>query len=395
MFKKLVSNLPFNPSLISHLRDYDLKLKQDIKLRLYAVILLILVIIIQIIMVVLPPSNSNQYSPNNLVNNTSNSVNQLFSDCNKNQEQYRSILDFYGLSCNQIYYGTAVKLALKSSNNSLFSLNRLSYNPQIETTVTISGQRFYIRPLLYGSNLATKYLAAWKLNTNSQTYYIALDSGDIISSKQALINNQNRQLCSLRQTYACFSYSLSVRSINSSNIDANDTTLPSGNSLVYTLSATNVSTYKISSSTISINLQNALAYSALVNTYGGKNQNGIVSYKLSLMLPKQTQTEIITTKIKSPLPSSSISGSDPNYLDQKMITTFGNSVVVYVPKTINKFYEININNYLPSVSGRDSLIILVVMLLITVYLLHRISVIRQEIKIIRHSHMSHEEKLKK
>src|SRR5665213_1095047 len=109
-----------------------------------------------------------------------------------------------------------------------------------------------------------------------------------------------------------------------------NTTVSSGTSLVYTLSATNSSTYTITNATLSINLQNALAYSNIVNTYGGTNQNGVVGYRLGSMLPNQTQTEIVTTKVKSPISSNSISSSDPNYLAQKMITSFGNSVIVFV-----------------------------------------------------------------
>jgi hypothetical protein len=395
MFKKLVSNLPFNPSLISHLRDYDLRLKRDLKLRITGVIILLLVLVIQIVAILLPPRNSTAYSPNNLITNSSNSINQLLNDCLINQNNYQNILSFYNINCNQIDSGKSTKLILNSSSNALYSLNRLSYDPQNETSITISGQKFYIRSILFGNKLQSKSLPVLELNLNSQTYYINLGSGSIIGSKDTLINNQKTQFCANPQTSSCLSYSLAVRVINSSNIDANDTTVSAGSSLVYTLSATNESSHKIANQTIDINLQNALAYSNITDTYGGVNQSGVVSYKLSSVLPGQTQTEIITTQVKSPIPSSSISINDPNYLAQKMITSFGNSVVIFVPKTINKFYEISINNYLPSTSSKDSLIILVVILLITIYLLLRTMVIRQEIKIIRHNHSNHEEKSKK
>ena len=88
-------------------------------------------------------------------------------------------------------------------------------------------------------------------------------------------------------------------------------------------------------------------------------------------MPFQTQTEIITLKIKSPIPDQSTSLSDPNFYAQKMIVSFGNSVTINVPKSFNKFYELNINNYLPSSSSKVSLVILAILLLVTVYLLLR------------------------
>jgi hypothetical protein len=395
MFKKIVSSLPFNPSLISHLRDYDLRLKQSLKLRIRTVLILVLVFVVQIIVILIPPKSSDQYSPNNLLNNTSGSINQLFNYCLSNTDQYQLILNFYNINCSLLYYGKKISLDLNSSNDNLFSLNKLSYDSQKETTITISGKSFYIRPLLFGNKLSSKSISVWELNINTQTYYLDLASGNIISSKQGLINNQKQQICSPEQLNACFTYSLSVRNINSSNIDANNTTVSSGNSLVYTLSVTNHSAYKITNFKININLQNALAYSNLVNTYGGSNQNGIVSYKINSVIPGQTQTEILTTKIKSRIPDNSISANDPNYFAQKMITSFGNSVVVFVPKTFSKFYEININNYLPSASSGDSLIIIGLIIMASSYLLIRTTVLRQEIKIIRHSHLSSKERLEK
>ena len=138
-------------------------------------------------------------------------------------------------------------------------------------------------------------------------------------------------------------------------------------------------------------MQNALAYSDVANTYGGIIKTNVVYYKLDSTLPSQTQNEIITVKIKTPVPDNSMSVTDPNYYAQKMIVSFGNTLVIYIPKSFNKFLEMNINNYLPSSSSEVSLIIVILILLTLIYLLVRNIILREELKIIRHNHSNHQE----
>jgi hypothetical protein len=249
--------------------------------------------------------------------------------------------------------------------------------------------------LSLGNQLQASNLRVQKLRSGSNIIYIALNSGDIIATKKFLVNNQSPITCSNQSLSSCFKYSMSVRDVTSGKSDVNNATVSSGDILAYTLLADNMSRNEISDFKLSINFDNALAYSKLKNSYGGAVNNGIVSYFISSIAPNQTQTEEITTIVKSPLPSNSISTSDGNYFNQKMITSFGNTVVVSVPKNFNKFYEININDSLPSSNYLTSLIILVGIILVLIYFVLRTSLIRQEIKIIKHTHSNYTARPKK
>ncbi|HEY5268246.1 MAG TPA: hypothetical protein VII94_03880, partial [Candidatus Saccharimonadales bacterium] len=88
-------------------------------------------------------------------------------------------------------------------------------------------------------------------------------------------------------------------------------------------------------------------------------------------------------RIKSPIPNNPTSAGDPNYFNQKMITSFGNTLVVFVPKSLSKFYQINVNNILPSSGYGISLIILLAIILVLVYFIFRIILVREEIRIIK------------
>lgn len=272
MFKKLVSDLPFSPSLISYLRDYDLRLKKELRLQKASLIILVLVFLIQLLVIVLPPKAS---------------------------------------------------------------------------------------------------------TLGSQT--------QLIGGSGPLVNNLNLPQCSPKHTNQCIRYYLSVRDINSSNIDANSTTVSAGDNIVYTLSVTNESTYSIHNLIIRVNLSDALVYSNLVNSYGGTDKNSVITYSIVQLKPNQSESEIIMTKIKSPIPNNSISSKNKNYSHYAMVVTFGNTVTVYLPMNFNKFYEINVNNYLPSGSSTESLVILIILIAVDTYFILRANLIRKEIRIIRHN----------
>ncbi|HEY5267928.1 MAG TPA: hypothetical protein VII94_02245, partial [Candidatus Saccharimonadales bacterium] len=269
MFKKIVSHLPFNPSLISNLKDYDLKLKKELRLRVIGFFILLFVLILQIIVTIFPPISTTIYSPNDLVNRGNGTVTQLFNDCVNNLDGYQNILLFYKLNCSDLYAGRAINLNTYSINNSLFSLNRLSYGANKERVLTISGQKLYIRHLSFGNALHSSYIKAQELNQGSQIVYIALDSGNIISTQNFLTKDQTPETCSKLKLASCFIYSISARDISSGVADVNNSTVFPGDRLAYTLSIVNPSKYKVLDFTLSVNLQNALAYSSIINSYGG------------------------------------------------------------------------------------------------------------------------------
>jgi len=389
MFKKLVRNLPFNPSLISNLRDYDLRLKKELKTRSAGLVVLLIVLILQVGVVLFPPTSSTTNSPNDLISINSGTLDQLFSECNNNIDNYQNILSHYELSCSDLYAGKTVNIGSAYANNSLFSLNRLPYGASSETPTVINGQELYIRKLSFGNKLKTANIKVREINLGSQIIYISLSSGNLISTENYLIDNQTPTKCSVQQPNPCFKYSISARDITSGNSDVNNSTVSSGDTLAYTLSATNISGKRINNYVLKVNMNNALAYSNLENSYGGSLADGIVSYPVKSIDPNQAQTEEITTRIKSPLPNNSVSSSDPNYFDQKMITSFGNTIIISVPKNFQKFYEININNGFPSSSYAVSLLVLALMIILMVYFILRGHLIRQEIKVIRHTHSSH------
>ena len=67
MFKKLLSNLPFNPSLLGQVSFYTKRLRRETFVRGAGLAMLTLAIVIQTFAVVSPPQRSLAKSPNDII----------------------------------------------------------------------------------------------------------------------------------------------------------------------------------------------------------------------------------------------------------------------------------------------------------------------------------------
>ena len=68
MFKKLVANLPFNPSLITQVSFYTERLKQERSIRRLSFLFIVAAMLIQMFAVVVPPEKSLAASSNHIIN---------------------------------------------------------------------------------------------------------------------------------------------------------------------------------------------------------------------------------------------------------------------------------------------------------------------------------------
>ncbi|HUC95774.1 MAG TPA: hypothetical protein VMR76_02330 [Candidatus Saccharimonadia bacterium] len=380
MFKQIVSSLPFNPSLISKLADYDQKLKKEIDLRFIALFLMLFLFFIQVMVTIVPPISS-QDSPNDLVSGGFSSISQVFNSCLYNSN-YQTVLNHYSINCSDIYNAKSINLRLNYDNGLLFSLNRLAYGAKNEKETTINGSNYWIRGLDFGNSLQTLSYKALKIIKSSGTFYILMNSGNLVSSQNNLVTPK-KEICSIINQTACLNFSISVRDQSKDIPNSNQVIVSAGDNLIYTLLIRNASSLTIKSYSFNINFSNAFAYSYLLNSYGGIEKNDNIAYKLVALKPHEALTKEISTVVRNNISAQSISASDSNYYALKMITTFGNTLYVGVSGSFNKFYEININNKLPTLGSTLSLIILASIILVMVYFLLRALLIRQEIKLIK------------
>lgn len=148
MFRKLVSNLPFNPSLIGQVSFYAKRMHREQSIRRTGLVLIVLAMFIQIFAVVSPPQQTLARVGNDLIPGGATSQGELVNHCNANNYDFATILDYFKISCQDLFFGQVRTINSAEYGGQLFSMGRAPYNKPGETPVDIPGLgRFYMRYL--------------------------------------------------------------------------------------------------------------------------------------------------------------------------------------------------------------------------------------------------------
>lgn len=358
MFKKLVSNIPFNPSLIEKIPEYRSSLRKEYKLRVIGLSIFLVAVLFQLYISIFPAQTSVTNSPNNLIYGGISNKTQLISDCINDVDGYQSMLQRFSINCNNLEQATNTSFASGSDHKSLFSLNRISYGLNSETQININNQKFWIRPLWEGSGLDTVKLNAFSIqNESGVKYYILNNSGNIVFKGQPASSRICVSLCPI--------LSISARYQNSTN--ANNTTASTNKTIIYTLIASNPYKASLANIKVGTNFSSALTYSKINNLYGGTINNNYISWPAVNIKPGQTIAQNVSFNVLNKIPNTPLSSSDPNYYNMKMITTYGNTINIKLPWSISKYIELKINNGLPSMLITFCLIISLLLLIFITY----------------------------
>ncbi len=159
MFKKLLSNLPFNPSLISQVSFYAKRLQKESAIRRMGLVFVSLTLVVQMVAVISPAEASNQCSSNDVVRCGFTSKSQAVQQCNANTQGFRTIVERFGVTCATIAASQTVTVNSYASNNKLYSMGRNPYNKPGEFPFDVPGAgKFYFRPLSSWGNVNYKML---------------------------------------------------------------------------------------------------------------------------------------------------------------------------------------------------------------------------------------------
>ncbi|MCL2037828.1 DUF11 domain-containing protein [Candidatus Saccharibacteria bacterium] len=93
MFKKLVSNLPFSPSLISQLGFYARRLKKEQAMRKLGLVFTVFALVIQSFAIFSPPDSANAKSTNDVLYGGCYSKQQCIQFYDENKQGFRALLD--------------------------------------------------------------------------------------------------------------------------------------------------------------------------------------------------------------------------------------------------------------------------------------------------------------
>lgn len=180
MFRKLVSNLPFNPSLIGQVSFYAKRMHREKAIRRTGLIFIVLAMFIQIFAVISPPQQTLARVGNDIIPGGATSQGELVNHCNSNSYDFATILDYFKISCQDLSFGQVQRINSADHGGQLYSMGRAPYNKPGETPVDIPGLgRFYMRLLDGWGN--TNYTAI--VGTSSVTkkpFMILFDCGNLV-----------------------------------------------------------------------------------------------------------------------------------------------------------------------------------------------------------------------
>jgi len=190
MFDKLLSNLPFNPSLITQVSFYAKRLHKEASVRRLGFILVILTMMVQLFAVFAPAQPTLAVDGNNILDKGFQSKDQAIQMCRSNAQDFATILLHFGVTCDSVAAGSTEYIRSTDQNNNLFSMGRLPIGPIYkghvteETEVAINESEdspYYMRHLSsFDSGAYSSYQVLSVGNIYSVRYYIMFSCGNIV-----------------------------------------------------------------------------------------------------------------------------------------------------------------------------------------------------------------------
>lgn len=492
MFKKLLSNLPFNPSLLGQVTFYTQRLKRESFVRGTGLITLALALVIQTFAVISPPQQSLAESPNDIVRGGFTSKAQFVQQCVNNTQGVKTILEYYGVTCTAVSE-KATTLTIKSTDHGkeLDSLGRTPQGATIYRPLTNKTNQTneYKVPIAGVGTLYMKNLWSWdsyssssykvlKLtNKYNDTIYIMYDCGNIVTvgkftppppppeeppvitttdacpnipgtqtstaecdvcpnvagtqtttaqcdvcpnvagtqstaaqcdvcpnipGAQATMSqcdvcpNIPGEQTTANQCYpcpaaetnseatACLSFDKTALNQTRGIANANNTKAQAGDVISYTLTVKNTGKVEFKDFVFDENLADVLEYASMHDFGGGSLQgdNHLVWPKRSIPAGESIKVQF-GVKVKSPIPSTPASASDPGSYDLCMVNVFyDKTITVCVDAPVSKQIEV-VATSLPKTGPGTSLMISAGIMTLVGYFFARNRLMVEELTIVR------------
>ncbi|MDO4781183.1 MAG: hypothetical protein Q4A34_02235 [Candidatus Saccharibacteria bacterium] len=159
MFRKIVSHLPFSPTLIHELGFYAKRLSKEEATRRMGLIVTALALVVQSFVLFNPPESANASHPSDMVNGGVWDGNALLRAYDRNTNNFADLMDTIGITRAELYKATENQQTLSStSGNYSWGLTPQFGGTRGEGSYMIKSQRtggtrtFYYRPHhLWGS----------------------------------------------------------------------------------------------------------------------------------------------------------------------------------------------------------------------------------------------------
>lgn len=435
MFNQLLSNLPFNPSLINQVSFYATRLKHEASIRRLGFILVTLIMIVQMFAVFAPAQPSLASSGSDLLPGGFDSKEQLEQICRGNVNNYGTILGHFGISCSNLRSANVTTIRGNDENDRYYSTARQQQGPTNvatgkatdEVRVDVSG----LKEPLYARKLSSwdkkrsssSYKALSVKDKDGGSHYLLYSCGNVVQpekpkpsapppapapkptpipaptpapSPKPTPKPKPAKPCLAAKdhsdTASCLVLSKSAKNLTQNIASANNTMAKAGDTITYTITTKNTGSATVKDYVFQEDLSDVLEYADVVNLGGAaKSSNGILSWPASNIAAGSSTEQQITVKVKSPVPktpspcANSVVSPCPasNSFDLAMTNVYGASITVKVEAPVAKTIEKVTTTTLPNTGAGISLIGVFGVTALVGYFYARSRLLAQELAIVK------------
>jgi uncharacterized repeat protein (TIGR01451 family) len=435
MFKKLISNLPFNPSLVNQVAFYAKRMHRETWLRATGVTLIIMAVLIQLFAVVSPPESTLARAGNDVIPGGFDSKANAVMLCIGNNHDFQTILRHFGVSCDALNNGQVRRMDYSEYGGQLYSMGRTPYGFAGEVQVSVPGAsgNLYMRPMTaWGPHCVQDGKNCQAIVGNradGSPFMVLFSCGNLVivgapkpppppppplpppppppdvcpqkAGAQSLPEqcdvcplipgiqtNSNCLPCPKSENrsdvQACAVLSKTARNHTQQIANANNTTAQANDVIEYKLNVKNTGKATIKAFVVEEDMTDVMEYASILDLHGGKiNKARLVKWPAVQIKPGATIIKRLVIKVKDPIPSTQTSASNPLSFDLKMTNVYGNVIIISLPGSPAKTTEIVTTQTLPNTGPGTSLLIGFSVATIAGYFFARSRLMAKELDIIK------------
>ncbi|HMS31021.1 MAG TPA: DUF11 domain-containing protein [Candidatus Saccharibacteria bacterium] len=188
-----------------------------------------------------------------------------------------------------------------------------------------------------------------------------------------------------KKDISCLELHKSARNITQNITNANGTRANTGDTIEYTLSVRNFSKETRKGFVIEENMEDVLEYADIIDASGATfttNPVKLLSWKPVDIRPGETIKRTVLIKVKSTLPLTPASSSDPLSNDMKMVNVYGDMVQIKLPDHPIKTIEQTVK-FLPKTGLGANVIVSTVLIMTATYFYYRSRLMVRELGLVR------------
>lgn len=402
MFRKIISNLSFSPSLVGELGFYAKQLKHEERIRLFGLAFTVLALIIHSIAALSPPESANNAHANDMLYGGVSSQADLLTKYDRNEQNIRDIMTSLGITRSELQQTNKTskvpnELQYIGSKLRMFSHSKSEH---VVTYAKSSGEYddvYFAKNSLVPSNANHKNTTDRTVFTSTSaaqgTFAIDKASGNILLEKPPV--SSINQACAAKNTADATTTTLppstcdETLTYNSSvfndtqQVAAPTVVAQSSDRITYTLKARNTHSQSTEAYFTS-QLTDALEYADLIDTKNGvfDQTTKSISWAPVTVMPGETVSRSFSMRLKSTIPATALGVSNPLSYDCTMTHGYGDVTNLQVKCPTTKTIE-SLAAGLPTVTTSTNLALGGGLALLVIYFYLRARQQREELRLIR------------